>query len=84
MESLRKAENVHNGIDYCYVSLFHDLIITAGVDIVCLWNLELTKPVSTIRTESVPKGVYILDDYRILIIGCKTNTYFLEFERNED
>ncbi|CAD8186742.1 unnamed protein product [Paramecium octaurelia] len=83
-ESLRKAENVHNGIDYCYVSLFHDLIITAGVDIVCLWNLEFTKPVSTIRTESAPKGVHILDGYRIIIIGCKTNTYFLQFDKSED
>lgn len=46
--------------------------------------MEFTKPVSTIRTDSPPKGIYVLDSFGIIIIGCKTNTYFLEFEKNDD
>lgn len=52
MEQLRKAENVHSAVDICYVSLYHGLIVTGGLDVVAIWNIEFGKLIGTLRPQS--------------------------------
>lgn len=66
------------------MSLYHSLIITAGLDIVALWNVEFGRLLSTIRPAENPKGIYILDGHKIIVIGGKSETHLIQFSIKDD
>lgn len=82
-DPLRKIENIHKGVDTCHLSLYHNLIITGGVDTVSLWSYEFGKLLACI-TNVTPKGLHIMNESGLLVIGESDNTHLIKFVLHDD